>query len=514
MSFLRFFRPNTDNRKRSLLFRAFTALISIVLAASCVPTAATEEQPIIVHEQQAPYLEVTPALTVEPTRPVYAPGELVEYIVQSGDSLPALAVRFNTTENEIREANSILPQELTTLPPGLPMQIPIYYQPLWGSSFLILPDSLFINGPAQIGFDAAEFVKSQPGWFKNYTYYAGNKNQKGGELVEHVAKNFSISPRLLLALLEFQTGCLTQSEPMDEEIKYALGLESINHQDLYTQLVLAANTLNEGYYGWREGLITSLELSDGQLENGDPWLNAATFSLHYLLSKSLDPQVYALAVENTGFIQTYIKLFGDPWENVQDHIPGSLEQPELTLPFEAGKWWAYTGGPHTGWGDSLPYAAVDFAPPSVTSGCFSSEEWITAIAPGIITRTSPEGLILDLDGDGDERTGWVIFYMHLATRDMIKSGTIVNIGDHLGHPSCEGGRATGTHVHIARKYNGEWISADSVLAFNMEGWIAKNGDQAYDGYLTRFSSIVRASESSEKESQIQSETEITGQDPD
>ena len=72
------------------------------------------------------------------------------------------------------------------------------------------------------------------------------------------------------------------------------------------------------------------------------------------------------------------------------------------------------------------------------------------------------------------------------------AGTVVQTGDRLGHPSCEGGTATGTHVHMARKYNGEWIPADGVLAFNLEGWIAHNGSEAYLGTLTRSNQVVRA----------------------
>ena len=82
-----------------------------------------------------------------PTRPLYQPGELVDYVAQTGDTLPALAAHFNTTEAEIRESNPILPKRVTTLPPGLPMKIPIYYQSLWGNPFQIIPDSIFINGP-------------------------------------------------------------------------------------------------------------------------------------------------------------------------------------------------------------------------------------------------------------------------------------------------------------------------------------------------------------------------------
>ena len=88
--------------------------------------------------------------------------------------------------------------------------------------------------------------------------------------------------------------------------------------------------------------------------------------------------------------------------------------------------------------------------------------------------------MLDLDGDGDERTGWNIFYLHLASDGRAQVGDQLKQGDPVGHPSCEGGTSTGTHVHIARKYNGEWLPAegvDGILAFNLEGWVPHNGDQ-------------------------------------
>lgn len=77
--------------------------------------------------------------------------------------------------------------------------------------------------------------------------------------------------------------------------------------------------------------------------------------------------------------------------------------------------------------------------------------------------------MLDLDGDGDEHTGWVILYLHLGKTEQIQPGMLVKTGDPIGHPSCEGGSATGTHIHIARKYNGEWIPAYGALPFNLEG---------------------------------------------
>src|SRR3989304_8964112 len=74
-----------------------------------------------------------------PTRPPYDPGQLVDYMAQPGDTLLALAARFNTSIAEILEANPIIPPDVTTLPPGLPMSIPIYYRAYWGSLYKSFP---------------------------------------------------------------------------------------------------------------------------------------------------------------------------------------------------------------------------------------------------------------------------------------------------------------------------------------------------------------------------------------
>jgi len=81
-------------------------------------------------------------------------------------------------------------------------------------------------------------------------------------------------------------------------------------------------------------------------------------------------------------------------------------------------------------------------------------------------------------------------------------GAWVEKGDLIGHPSCEGGEATGTHVHIARKYNGEWIYADGPIPFNLDGWIAHAGPKPYIGTLTKGNQIVTASQYGSFESVI------------
>jgi len=436
----------------------------------------------------------TPQHTPLPTRPIYAPGELVDYTAQSGDTLPLLALRFNTSAEEILAANPFIPQSATTMPPGMPMKIPIYYNPLWGNPYKIIPDSVFVNGPRAKAFDTAAFIAQRPGWLNGYREYAARATRSAAEIVEYVARHYSVSPMILLALLEYHSAALTNPQPGESDLTYPLGYRNPYRKGLYSQLFWTANLLNNGYYGFRAGQVLGIEFEDGREERFDPWLNAATAALHVYFNLLLNDEGYRQAVSPQGFGQTYQQLFGDPWLNDEPHLPGSLEQPPLRLPFQPGEVWAYTGGPHTAWGTGQPFAALDFAPPSVTTGCVPSEQWVTAVADGVVTVVDVGEVTLDLDGDGDDRTGWAIFYLHLATKDRVPLGATVKAGDPIGHPSCEGGASTGSHVHIARKYNGEWILAEGVLAFNLEGWIAYNGSRPYLGYLKRNGVTVIASD--------------------
>jgi hypothetical protein len=197
-------------------------------------------------------------------------------------------------------------------------------------------------------------------------------------------------------------------------------------------------------------------------------------------------------LNSEGFIKTYGELFGDPWEYFHPLYEPGLEQPDLILPFLPGSVWAFTGGPHGAWEREAAWAALDFAPPSSEPGCVPSEEWLVASAPGLVLRSENGLVVIDLDGDGLEQTGWVLLYLHVATEDRVSAGTFVEQEDLIGHPSCEGGFATGTHVHLVRKYNGEWILADGSLPFELSGWVAHAGSSPYQGALVKGDQTILA----------------------
>jgi LasA protease len=473
-----------------------TLLLLVLLSACGAPAGLVEAPgaPLEAPQSGGP--------TPLPTRSPYPPGEIFEYIAQSGDTMAAIAAHFNTSQPEIRNANPDLPAEITTFPPGYPIQIPAYYTPLTGPTFKMLPDSEVVNSPSAIDFDIRSAILAHSGYLAEMESFAYKRQRKAWEVVEVVAQNYSIHPRLLLALLEYRTQALSLPSPEGDERTYPLGTRDIGYRGLFWQLVWVAERLNDGYYGWRVGSLHEFELLDGMLVRPDPWQNAGTIALQYLFAGWFDTEGFANASSPDGFVKTYQALWGDPYAEPLVLLPGSLQQPEIILPFMPNRVWDFSGGPHASWGTSLPLGALDFAPPSEESGCVLSNEWFTAPADGFIVRSAEAAVVLDLDGDGHEQTGWVVFFFHVATDGRIPEGTNVEQGDLLGHPSCEGGRATGTHIHIARKYNGEWIPATGPLAFVLDGWVALPGSEAYEGSLSKGSKVVPACPCSTRENQI------------
>jgi murein DD-endopeptidase MepM/ murein hydrolase activator NlpD len=131
-----------------------------------------------------------------------------------------------------------------------------------------------------------------------------------------------------------------------------------------------------------------------------------------------------------------------------------------------------------------------------------SDAWTVAVADGLILRADNGAVVQDLDNDGIEQTGWTVLYMHIESRGRVRPGTLLKAGDRIGHPSCEGGVSTGTHVHLARRYNGEWIPADQSVPFVLDGWVSQGLGREYDGILVKNDRTVEAWEGRESANEI------------
>ena len=441
-------------------------------------------------EISVPILESVPLPTATRDNETRPP---ILYYTQSGDTLPVIASRFGVSVDEIKSQIELTPRGLIS--PQTLLVIPDYYGfDIAGDP--VLPDSELIYSPSALDFDVEAFINESGGYLSSYREYIGDRWMSGAEIIKKVATEESINPRVLIGLLEFQSGWVFGQPQNLIQKDYPMGFPILDRKGLHKQLTFSVKILANGYYGWREGRITEVIFSNGFQQRIHPKANAGSAAIEHFFANFYDPDRWLSVLYGEGsFPALYENMFGSPWVRAQTIEPLytiGLTQPNMELPFLPGKIWAHTGGPHYAWGSSGAWAALDFAPASDQSGCVTSYEWVTASAPGLVVRTGPGLVVLDLDGDGYEQTGWVILYLHIASNGKVTNGTYLDQDGLIGHPSCEGGSATGTHVHIVRKYNGEWIAADGPLAFNLSGWISFKGEKPYEGKLVRKDAVVVA----------------------
>jgi len=420
------------------------------------------------------------------------------YVVQPGETLSLIGAVFGCTVEEIAAANGLT--DANSISAGQTLYIPIAATET-GPALKLIPDSELVYGPAYIHFDLAGFVAGQGGYLAGYTEEVEGRQLTGTEIVQLISQRFSVGPRVLLTLLELQSGWVTGPQPAAQEnsLVYPLGHVQEHYEGLFQQLGWAAVRLNQGYYGWKRGDRTTVRLAGGSRAAIAPGLNPGTAGVQNCLaelSATWDEWLTLVAptsfsplggTEGGSFLATYERFFGNPFAYTVDPlVPPDLVQPELWLPWESGHTWYFTGGPHGGWGNGSGRAALDFVPGDESLGCAPSSEWVTAAAPGRVLRSENGEVIVDLDGDGFEQSGWVLLYLHIYAEGRVEPGTTLQRGQHIGHPSCEGGCADATHLHFARRCNGEWISAGSgPVPMVLSGWTAHEDVMPYEGTLTR-----------------------------
>ena len=500
-----------------LLFAAFAlaacAAQSSLWGIQSTPTARIPTVTVPASDTPIPTPTLTPSPTAtdtpSPTDPVptqtlvraFTPRSMDEpilYYAQSGDSLDALARRFSVNPGEITSPRDFPKKGL--IEAGILLIVPDRIDAKKTQKTRLLPDSEVVFSASASDFDSAAYIAEAGGYLSTYKQWITTSGQtSGADVLSKLARDNSVNPRLLLALLEYESGWVFGQPPNIFREKYPMGFQiQDDDQGLHKQLQWATNQLVKGYYGWRGGSLTELDFPNGEILRLDPELNAGTVALQYLFSRQRNRAEWERALDPnspSGFIAYYNEMLGDPWTRaaaVEPLFPPGVIQPEFVLPFEPGDQWNYTSGPHGAWECEGPLAAVDFAPASDHRGCDISTLWTTASFSGLVARSADGVVVIDLDGDGNEQTGWTLLYLHIAEDGRIPAGGRVRVNERIGHPSCEGGISTGRHIHFARKFNGEWILADSALPFVLDGWTVHAGDKPYLGTLTRGARTVTA----------------------
>ena len=279
---------------------------------------------------------------------------------------------------------------------------------------------------------------------------------------------------------------MTQATLAEDQIRLPLGPRN-PRGGLYRALAWTANRVNAGYYGYKRDGFWIFQLADRSGAITSPGLNAGTVGVQNILALHSDQALWQQELSPGGLLATYETLFGKPAQYaVEPLIPINLTQPPLVLPWRQGQGFYFTGGPHPAFVEGSAWAAVDFGPPDVLGNCFYSNEPNTAVADGVVVIAKQGEVQLDLDGDGYVQTGWVFLYLHVAldADTPLQPEQAVNEGDIIGYASCEGGLSNSSHLHLARRYNGEWMDAAGPVPLALSGWVVQPNLIPYAGSIT------------------------------
>ena len=422
----------------------------------------------------------------------------VTYTVEENDIWGSIADKLNVSVDDLLAANNA--SEYDIIYPGDELQVPERsIAPLADNGipasidpagevlpyFKIIPDSELVYGPLSAKFEITSFIQQKGGYLSTFSQDVEGRTLSGAQIIEEVSRSYSVNPRLLLSILEYRSGWVTNPSPPDLNEDMPIGYFDDYHLGLYRQLMFTSSLLNEGFYGWRNKQLVNIYTVDGHIFTPSLGSNAGTVGVFNLFAFFDEAGEWKVDTSQTGLSSSYNALFGSPWDlRVEPLLPTSYMQPTFSLPFKPAEEWHFTGGPHAGWDKGSAWAAIDFAPPGDPLGCQTSEYWTTAVAPGLVVRSDNGSVVVDLDGDGFEQTGWSVLYLHMASEGRVAVGTSLNQGDLIGHPSCEGGESLASHLHLARKFNGVWISATDPLApFVLGGYQVISDGEEYNGFL-------------------------------
>ncbi|MET1079959.1 MAG: pre-peptidase C-terminal domain-containing protein [Pseudomonas sp.] len=291
---------------------------------------------------------------------------------------------------------------------------------------------------------------------KQYLHDHAPHLEDQSEVLSHWAGYSSISPKVLLALIELQSSGVSnasryaQQQPFGPLSAPAPFAEQV--QEVATRL---AST----YY------------RDRELKRQAPDSRA----LLELLPNTISA---------TNFTATYRRLFPQDTLPRATRLTAAALPPAdlLQLPFPAGEAW-YFGGSHTNTGSgTFPQASLDLN----NGGGWGSDtrnKWVVAAAEGRAVRHSSCSVEVIHPG------GWSTTYYHLdnvqiqTNQQVVKNQRLANYAGNRNQALCNGGHSTGPHQHFSLKREGSFHHLNDVL---LSGYKVHTGRDSYDSDCSYF----------------------------
>jgi LasA protease len=306
------------------------------------------------------------------------------------------------------------------------------------------------------------------------------------EHISHWAGYSSISPRVLLALMEQQSGVLRHPNQSAQQLAQPFAKLSAK-QDFASQLQDVADQLATQLYREPSHPGAS-EFSSQQ----------APSALDFLFDGNdpqalTQPQSQQQTAAANKFSQIYRQLFAEDFIAISSQVDRQLGQKDpvimagpangfLQFPFPLGQSW-HVGGAHINTGSgNYPMSSLDMSQGGGW-GSNQSGRWVSASAAGSFKRHS--SCFAEVVHSG----GWSTTYYHLMNIQY-NTGATVSKNTRIANPAntktqalCNGGASTGPHQHWSLKQNGSWTHLNGVY---VSGWRITATGSSYDTNCSRY----------------------------
>ena len=313
------------------------------------------------------------------------------------------------------------------------------------------------------------------------------------EVISHWAGYSAISPKVLIALMEQQTGVVSHGSLLAQ--RHPFGKLS-KAQGFNAQTRDVAEALRQALYEQEDAKATAR--GQVQLARANP--------LQALYLRAGESQASAALLGDGQFQQVYGRLFNEPRHAKAASDRFAAKAPTATaqagpsfylqFPFPRGQSW-HVGGAHTNTGSgSYPMSSLDLGRGGGW-GSNQSGNWVSASAGGTFKRHS--SCFAEVVHSG----GWSTTYYHMMNL-RFNTGASIGANTSIGNPAntysqalCNGGSSTGPHEHWSLKYNGShyhlngvWLGGYQITATGnsydtncYRFYLAKNGYRYCSGYF-------------------------------
>lgn len=301
------------------------------------------------------------------------------------------------------------------------------------------------------------------------------------ETISHWAGYSAISPKVLIALMEQQSGVVSRKQASRDALRRPFG-KLAKAGDFNGQTREVALALRQALY----------EREDADLAAKGPVPLARANPLQALYAQSGENEANAALLGDGQFQLVYGRLFNEPRRAkapsarfaAQGDMAALAGPPNgfLQFPYPRGQRW-HVGGAHTNTGSgNYPMSSLDM---SLGGGWGSNQSgvWVSSSASGSFKRHS--SCFAEVVHSG----GWSTTYYHLmniqyGTGASVAANTrIANPANTQAQALCNGGASTGPHEHWSLKSNGSHYHLNGVY---LSGFQITAIGSSYDTNCSRF----------------------------